>query len=363
MTRQPTRSGRIGTAIGTLALALALIGAAQAGAGDIGMAADDAGDRAVVFDSASGAILGAVAVGPGSVGDCVVLPQHGLGFITDFEPRLWVVDVAQTPPVLAAGTNPIALSIPGGDVAASPDGRHLVTCGNTHSVSVVDVAERAETATFDLGHSCNSVEVCADRSVLVGELLLPDDRSVRRLVLGADGELTDTGEVLLPDFPTNLHCAPVGATALVLQLGWDVSSTTVPGLTILDNVVAEATPSAAAFEPAGDRFYLRTEGAISVYDYDPLTGSISDPVFTIAGTGDFVPLGGIDTLALDAAARRLYAPSDGAVGIFDADTGAALTPIVDAGADFTGVCLASRSGVFTDGFESGDTSRWSSTVP
>ncbi len=359
------QNGRIATLAGTLALTLALaLATAPAGAGNVGMAADNAGDRAVVFDPASGAILGAVAVGPGSVGDCVLLPEHGLGFITDFSSRLWVVDVERTPPALASGPNPIPMSNSGLDVAASPDGRHLVTCGSTDLVSVIDVSGRAETATFDLGHGCVSVEVCADRSVLITDFDIPDGRVVRRLILEPDGSLTDTGEEVVADFPYNIQCAPDGSTALVIQLGRDVSSVAVSGLAFLDTItVEEAAPSTVMFEPAGDRFFLRIDGAIYAYDYDPLTGAIGALGLVITGSGDFVPLGGTDTLALDAAERRLYAPADEAVGIFDADTGAALTPIVDPGADFSGVCLPSSTGIFADGFESGSTSRWSSAMP
>ncbi|MEM7588287.1 MAG: hypothetical protein AAF560_33175, partial [Acidobacteriota bacterium] len=140
---------------------------APASAATLGMAGDDAADQAVVFDADTGTVLGAVDVGPGSVGDCEVTPDQSLGLIVDFASRLWLIDLQQTPPVLASGVNPVPISNFGVDVDLTPDGRRAVVCGGSE-VSVVDVAARAEIDTFDLGHDCQVVDICDDGSVLVG---------------------------------------------------------------------------------------------------------------------------------------------------------------------------------------------------
>ncbi len=353
-------SGGFWQAIGWLLLA-ALPVQAQV----LGMAGDDAGDRAVVFDADAGAILGAVDVGPGGVGDCAITPDQSLALMVDFAFGLWLIDLQQSPPVLAAGTNPIALSNLGQDVDLVAGSSFAVVCGGPGPVSVVDLATRAEVDTFDLGHGCSSLDVCDDGSVLAGwTSILDNERIVRRLLLDGSGQLTDSGDSYVPDFPTNVHCAPGATTGLVLQLGWDVSSVTVSGLTQLDLVTLSGAPSAAVFHPGEDRVSIRAEDAIEAYSYDPVTGALgATPLLTIANTGSFVPLGGIDTLAFDPAAGLLYAPDNDAIRIYDATTGVPSAPIIDAGADFTGVCLGNGGLVFEDGFESGDAMSWSATVP
>ncbi|MGH7856473.1 MAG: YncE family protein, partial [Candidatus Binatia bacterium] len=179
-----------------LALRIALFPgpALLAGAQTIGMVADDATDSVVVFDADSETVLGAVPVGTGVVGDCSVTDDQTLGFVTDFAFRVWVIDLASTPPVLAQ-PDPIRISNPGEDTALSPDGRFLVVCDGFGSdpVSVVDVASRTEVSTFSLGSNCSSVDVCNDGSVLVAS---SNAGRVHRLVLNDSGVLSHTGETL-----------------------------------------------------------------------------------------------------------------------------------------------------------------------
>ncbi len=359
-----SRESAFGSGYRWIAVVWVLVAPYTVQAGVLAMVGDDAADRAVVFDTETGTILGAVNVGPGSVGDCALTPDQGLGLMVDYASRLWLVDLEQSPPALATGTNPIALSALGQDVDLSADGRYALVCGGTDIVSVVDLATRAEVDTFDLGHGCQSVEVCDDGSVLVGWMSVPDGQLVRRLLLDAMGQLTNSGDSFVPDFPTNVHCAPGAESALILQLGWDVSSVSVAGLAPLDQVTVSGAASTAVFHPGQDRVSIRAEEAIEAYSYDATTGSLGDtPVLTIPDTGSFVPLGGIDTLALDNTSGLLYAPDNEEVKIFNASTGAPLPPISDPGSDFTGICLGDGSLVFKDAFESGDMSAWSAAAP
>lgn len=359
------RRHRFATIVVTLSL-FALLGNTQAGAAKLGIAADNANKRAVIFDTTSGTILGSVDIGPGNVGDCVIQPDENLGFVTDFEFRLWVIDLSQNPPVLAAGTNPILMSNRGQDISLGPEGRYAVACGTTHFISVIDIVNRTEVDTFDLGHSCQSVSVCTNGSVLVGELDIANNgRSLRRLLLNGNGELSDTGDATLLDFPTNVHCAPDNATGLVPQLGFQLTSVALPSLTALDTIELESTVSTVLFDPQGSEIYVRTNSLINAYNYDLSSGMFDEtPNFTILDTGDFVPLGGIDTMILDSDLGHLFAAQDTSINRYEVETGTALTPITIAGSDFTGICLsASSPTLFADGFESGDTLAWSQSIP
>ncbi len=344
---------------------LLLLASVPLQAGTLGIAGDDNGDRAVVFDAQSKTILGAVSVGPGAVGDCAITPDRSLGLIVDYASNLWLIDLTQAPPVLASGTNPILISSLGQDVDLNPSGEYALVCGGTDFVSVVDLATRTEIDSFDLGHGCQSVEVCDDNSVLVGWLSIPDNgRLVRKLHLNGAGQLSDSGDSMTPDFPTNVHCAPGSATALVLQLGWDVSSVSLSGLGTLDQLTLTGAAATAVFHPGTERVSIRVEEAIEIYDFDISSGVLGDtPLLTIPNTGSLVPLGGIDTLAKGLFSDLLFTTTNDEIRIYDPSTGAPSVPITDPGSEFTGICLSDPILLFADDFEGGDTSQWSATSP
>ena len=337
-----------------LALAVPVFG------GDIGVAMDDATDRAYVIDLESDSVLGTVDLASGWTGDCVVTPDESLAAAVIFDSGLWLIDLTQSPPVLAAGVNPIAISAVGQDVALTSDGRFAAVCGGADVVSIVDLSARSEVDTFDLGHSCQIVEICSDGSVLVGHSDLGlNSRLVRRLLLDDTGQLSDTGESFVPDFPTNITCAPGSNTAVVLQLGWDVTSTAIPILGAIDTITLAGAAATAVFPPDPDRVFVRAENAIEVWGYNSVTGVFAGAhSLEIPNTGTYVPLGGIDTLALDWSRRRLVDPSADTIKNYDISTGMSEAPISVTGALFTGVCVVSQEVVFADGFESGNAGRW-----
>ena len=162
----------------------------------IGMVVDFRNPSVVVFEADTDTILGTVPIPIfGTLpGDCSIAVNEGLGLVTDFRFHVWSIDLANL--ALAAGVNPTFISNRGEDNSLSPDGRFLVVCDGafTQPVSVVDTATRVQVDTFNLGHDCNSVDVCDDGSVLVTSLL---QKNVRRLLLDAAGNLSDTGETLL----------------------------------------------------------------------------------------------------------------------------------------------------------------------
>ena len=127
----------------------------------LGMVADTATNKVIVFDTDTDTVLGSVPLGGGLIGDCSVTSDQTLGFVTDLVSRIWVIDLAASPPVLAAAPNPIMISNPGEDTALTHDDRFLVVCDGfgTHPVSVIDVATRTEVETFSLGTDCTGRRV------------------------------------------------------------------------------------------------------------------------------------------------------------------------------------------------------------
>ncbi len=351
-----------------LAVCAVLVSPPSARGGSPAIVVDDAGDRAVVFDTGSNAVLGSVAVGSGAAGDCSIV--GGLGFVTAFDSSVWVIDLSASPPALAAGTNPIPISNPGRDTALTPDGRYLLVCGGIlpAPVSVVDVAARAEVDSFDPGHGCSAVEVCDDSTVLIAFYDFDTNfKIIRRLTIDAAGQLADTGTTFEPDDPENLTCAPGSATAVTFGLGGQAQSLGLPALTPLDIVdVFPGVAIAGQVSWRGDRLFVRASdgitGSVEGYDYDSATGAITDaPLFELPVSGPPGFFGG-DRLGLDPTGSKLYVPEPGALEIYDAATGGFLGAITapDIVAP-TGVCVGTP--LFADGFESGDTSAWSSQVP
>ena len=186
----------------------------------LGIVADDATDSAVVFDAGTDTVLGSVVIGPGTpgggIGDCAITGDQTLGIVTDNQNQLWFIDLTTSPPSLASGTNPLTITSPGLDVSLSPFQNFVVVCDGSSlaPVSVVDIATRTQVDTFDLGHDCNSVDVCSDGSVLVTSAT---KHRVRRLLIDPKtGALSDTGEKASFVYPQNVYCAPDARSGMVL---------------------------------------------------------------------------------------------------------------------------------------------------
>lgn len=319
---------------------LAFVPAGRAGAGTLGMVADARWGLVWIFDADTEEVLGSVTLGEGGgvIGDCSVATDQKLGFVTDFQGRVWVIDLSTLPPRLAAGTNPIPISNPGEDTSLSPDERFLVVCdgGLLAPVSVIDIAGRREIDTLDLGTSCNSVEVCSDGSVLVGSA---SDSYLRRLELGADGKLSNTGEKGLISV-SNVACSPGAASGV--GVNESISSFTLPGLAPADFVDGSAIT--AVISPEGDRIFLRevlgtTGGRLSVYSYDQRTGMIGNVPTQSLPIAPAERYYGIDQLAVHPSGDKLFVPNGSELRVYDTDTWAFRTmdiPMLDFP---TGVCV------------------------
>ena len=310
---------------------------------DLGMVID-LDHTAIVIDPDARTVLGSIPLEPSATtGDCVISSGDRLGFATDFNHHVWVVDLDATPPRLATGTNPIPISNPGEDLALTADGRFLLVCdGNSASpISVVDVAARVERSTFFLGSACNSVDVCADGSVLVTSP--GNNPTVRRLTIDGTGRLIDTGEVLSVFSPINVHCAPDGRSGIVVSHGGShVTAFRTPGLTRTSQAFLSAPGGiVGAFSQDGRRAYVRSEyNALDAFDYDPTTAVLgSTPVYTRT-VGAVIPFYGVEQLALDPSGTKLLVPEFGHVRVFDAQSGAALPGLIHPSiARPTGICF------------------------
>lgn len=309
----------------------------------IGMVVDNSTDSVIVFDTDTDAVLGSVPIGPGTIGDCAITADGTLGFATDFALRIWVIDLTTSPPSLASGTNPIPISNFGEDVSITPDQQFLVVCDGsaTQPVSVVDIATRTQISTFATGSDCNSVDVCADGSVLVTSF---NNANVRRLIIDSFGNITDTGEVLgTGGQPNNAFCAPEGTSGLVVTRGvGELRSFTLPGLAAVHTrSLSGSFGISGLVDSTAARVFVRSNsGAVDVFDYESATGILgAAPSLTIpiASTPTFF---GMDQMALHPNGIKLYVSQPGALNVYDATTGALLTSITDPSiVSPTGVCF------------------------
>jgi WD40 repeat protein len=332
--------GKVGKGLSLIAV-LALVAAiatVAARAQTRGMVVDNAQHKVVVFDADTDSVLGSVQIGAGEVtGDCSVTADQTLGFATDFNFRVWVIDLTATPPSLASGTNPIIISNHSEDTTISPDQKFLLVCDGSalEPISVIDIASRTQISTFSLGlnNDCNSVDVCSDGSVLVTS---NNTGAVRRLTLDATGNLTNTGEVLgtggIGNFgPNNAFCAPGSGAGIEVSRGLrEIRSFTIPGLALGNLRVLTGTGFGISGEinPAGDRAFVRSNsGAVDVYGFDSITAALSAVPLTtipIANTNTYF---GIDQMALHPSGEKLYVPQPNALKVYDAASGALLTSI------------------------------------
>jgi hypothetical protein len=322
---------------------------------ELGILLDESNVGAVI-DPIGQTVTGNVPIGPGDfTGDCVISPNGRLGFATDFESHVWVVDVASRPPRLAPGTNPIPISSYGEDLATTTDGRFVIACGSfDHRLSVVDVSARIESSTFDLGSGCTAVDVCSDGSVLTMSF---EEGLVRRLVIDSMGHVHDTGERLSVVDPMNVYCSPDGQSGVVVAYSDSkVRSFRIPGLVPLSESSLSGTNGVSGvMAPDGSKFYARARGgAVDAFGYDSASGTLSaTPIFSLSG-GAIGAWYGVEQVALDHRGMKLYVPEPLEIGTYDASTGASLAHLeLDLGMP-TGICFRPHGDRDADGLSDDD---------
>ena len=159
-------------------------------AATIGMVPDRDANVVMILDADNDISLGTVQIATtGLQGACAVNDDQTLGFVTDDDGNVWIIDLADPQPKLATGVNPIRISDRGVDMALSLDYSRLLVCGADSTVSVIDLAGREEIDVFNLGSACDAIDVCADGTVLVASR---ETGVVRTLILEDDGSLADS---------------------------------------------------------------------------------------------------------------------------------------------------------------------------
>jgi len=329
------------------AVLMAHIGLAAA---QIGMVASAPGE-VVIFDAATDTYLGAVHLpvdhtsSPVS-GDCTISADQSLGFVTDLDGHIWVIDLKTR--TLADGINPIEITSSGEDTSLTPDGKYLVVAGTGGfaQVSVIDIESRTEVETLYISGagSIRSVEVCDDSSVLFSGYT---HANVYRFLIDEFGHLTDTGEILvLPNRISNVMCAPGSSTGLAVTRGGGgfLHSFSIPGLQLRDTVnLTGVLGLSGQVSNDGSLVYVRTNPDVNLFGYDPQTGDLSDDPIWIIFADDKEAYFGMEQLALHPYLPKLYVSQVATLEVHDALTSASLDSIPGL-PELTGVCIGAVSG-------------------
>ena len=323
------------------------VGAAPIGTGSppLGVIMDNSTKKAVAFDPATNTVVGSVAVGGANpVGDCSII--GGKAFATTFTSVVRVIDLATSPPALAAGTNSIPISNKGEDIDFTPKGlpiAYVSDGGAIQPLSVLDTSQRKEVTTASTGKDNNSVAALVDGSVLTTSA---QDSLVHRLVpvAGAKqpGTLVVTPNTLSVAFPGNLAATPANQTAIVVGNG-GITSFDVPGLTYKDSRSIGGSSQSAAVTPDGARVLVRTNSSVVAFSYNQSTGAIgAAPLYTVAEptTNPVSTYYGIDLLVISSNGSTFYVGRPNAVDVRRVSDGSLITSIVNADiVDPTGICL------------------------
>jgi WD40 repeat protein len=164
------------------------MGATHVMAADYGVANDT--NQAIVFDASTLATVATIPL-PGTNFGVTVMPNQSLAFVSR-DNNIYVIDLTQHPPALAAGVNPIVSPIANivEDLSLTADGRFLVVTdgGGGSAMGVINTATRTVVGTFSFLPDQNSVDVCEHGSVLVTSFT---SRVVKRLTISAAGALVD----------------------------------------------------------------------------------------------------------------------------------------------------------------------------
>ena len=296
----------------------------------IGLVADHNSHSVVVFDVDTNTALGSVSL-PGSgvvTGDVVMTDNGALGFVTDYNSRVWVIGLSD-PTSPTVEPIPIAISIAGEDISITPDQRFLVISdgGTNAPLAVVDIASRTEVGTLHVGSDETSVEVSETGTVLTTSF---NDDTLRRLTIDGAGNLTDTGDVLAVTDPMNAYSAPGGTTGIVLSFTGAIQSFRMAGLVSVDTRTLSGPGVSAVFSPAGDRVFVRDPGgSVNAFAFNATTGEMSaSPLFTVY-VGEAFTFVGIDQLAISPNGADLYVPANASdsINVYSAADGAFLARI------------------------------------
>ena len=319
---------RILLAIFAITMSFSLSMSSGSWATTLGVVADNGTGSVVVFDADANVVLGHIALPLGGVlGDCAVSADATRAFVTDFQSRIWVIDLTTSPPSLATGINPIPISNYGEDVAITPDQKFLLVSdgGAFQPISVVDIVGRVEIHAVQLPGATNSVDVSSDGSVLATTL----DGYVNRLTIDGSGNLTPTGERLLVGLAMNAYPAPDGLSGVVILLDPpEVRSFTLPGLAPVATRSLSGGWGLCGVVTADRVFARSTSSYVDAFSFDAAGNLGASPLYSIP-INDTPAFYGMDQMAVHPNGTRLYVPQQSAVNVYDAASGAFLAAITD----------------------------------
>jgi hypothetical protein len=243
----------------------------------LGLVADNATVSVTVFDAETNTVVGSVPVGPDkAIGDVLLTRDQKLGFVTNYNYQVFVIDVNGPAPSLV---NTIPINNFGEDLTLSPDGKYLLVSDGTavQPIDVIDVASRTVVSSFATETDTNAIDACSDGSVLATSAR---SNSVRRLTLNRSGILAATGETLSVNGPTNVYCAPGAKSGLVVNFADNtMTSFLVPGLYPVDTrTLSGSFGVSGVISSLGDRVYARSNGiskAIDQFGFNAATGALS----------------------------------------------------------------------------------------
>ncbi len=310
------------------------------------LVADNSTNSVTAINATNDTVRGSVSITPngGVIGAVAVTADGTMGFVTNFDSEVWVINLSGTVPQLASGTNPIPISNLGEDIALTPDQKYLIVTdgGGSTLVSVVSVATRTQVSTFNTGSESTSVDVLSDGSVLVGSTA---GGTVRRLTLNAAGQLVDTGESLSDnEGPPSVYGRPGRAQAGVAvdYYGSDLRSFTI-GTTLQQVSVRSLSGGSgisAVISPSGNEVYARSSTNVEAFTFNSTTGVVgSTPLFTLSTSTVGTAYYGINEIAISADGTLLYVPQGTQLSVFSAATGSLVTTISNFEA-LTGVAVS-----------------------
>ena len=269
---------------------------------------------------------------PGTTSYSVAVTQdQSLAFVARSN-GIYVIDLTLSPPVLAAGINPIprpASFVE--DMSLTPDGRFLVVSSDFGAtpITVINTATRTVVGTFSFLTDHNSIEVCDNGAVLVTSYA---SQVVKRLSLSAAGMLTDTGQSLaLGTGPMNVTCARGGHAGVVVNSATgDLRSFLVNGMTLVSTQVLPGNPTLGGFNGglnvaingSGTRvFGCRSRDFLTAYDFNSITGVIGAQLWS-TNVGVRGAYSGVNQIAVQPNGRRVFASTNGFVLSLNGSNGA-----------------------------------------
>ena len=298
-----------------------------------------------VIDTSTGATITTVAVSSFPY-DVHVAPGGQRVYVTSDSGPIDVIDAA---------TNTVIDTIPTAGarrMAIHPDGStgYLLIEGSD-AVIVLDLDSTAVTNTISVGDAPAAVAVLPDGSKFYVANFFDDNVSV--IDTATETVLTT---VAVGSMPLAMAASPDSSEVYVGAFDGSLSVISTTTDTVVDSTTGLSVPKDAVVTPDGSTLYVCGEDRVTVID----TASVS--VVTDVDVGAGSSSSGIDALPDGSQVLVVIAdgPNDDMLGVIDTASNT-LVDFFTTGDAPAGVAVRD-SFIFADGFESGDTSAWSTVV-